>query len=180
MNELMEIIDLAEAEIAKRGSDYRYTDEPLFQQYGRCVNVLFDYMEDADMNDWRVRDSDCLDGKTNFRPGCLVGSVLLNYTDMSWFLGMNVNGSSAYDVTCMMEQEGIAKVSGLALNYLRVVQGQQDSGATWGEAHWKGLEGVLRYADEKDCTKATQAEREYLESIFGARRPAEEKESSAA
>lgn len=180
MNELMEIIDLAEAEIAKRGSDYRYTDEPMYKVHNRCVNVLFDYMEGADMNDWEVLDCDRLEGKTNFRPGCLVGSIMLNYTDMSWILGRGLNSAGSYDVTRRMSTEGIANFSNLAFLYLRVVQSAQDNGATWGEAHWKGLEDVLRCADEHDHTKATPAEHEYLESIFGAPRPADDRENSAA
>lgn len=178
MNELMEIIDLAEAEIAKRGSDYRYTDEPLFQQHGRCVNVLFDYTEKADLSIWEVSSPSRLDGKTNFRPGCLVGSIFLNYTEMGWFMQKGHNGSDSSDIISVLRSDGLADISPLASRYLRVVQDRQDGGSTWGEAHWDGLQEVLMSASSR--INATPGEWEYLESIFGARRPAEEKESSAA
>lgn len=180
MINLMEIVGLAENEIAKRGNDYRYTSEPLYVEKKRCVNVLFDFMEGANRENCDVSDVNMLEGKTNFRPGCLVGSIALNYTNMGWFMAKGLNGVSSYELFDRLKEDGLADISPLSTVFLRVVQASQDNGDTWGEAFWKGMQEVLKVADNHEHAKALPEERLYLESIFGSPRPVADKELSAA
>jgi hypothetical protein len=177
--EISDVIDSALSLVQNKGSDYRYTDEPLYQDKRRCVNVLFDYEDkynDAKGGDYpsastSVRDVSKLDGKKNFRPGCLVGSIVLDITDadMGWFFQHGRNGRASSETIGDLQVDGLGTFSPLAGVFLRELQSIQDAGKTWGEAYASAVQHTLRvYCTSADAYyKPTKGEIRWIQYTFG-------------
>lgn len=185
--DISHVVSLADRQLEIRGADYRYTDEPLYQKNRRCVNVLFDYedkyINNLDSADYNIRDVNKLDGKRNFRPGCLVGSIVLDGTQagMSWFMQYGRNGSTSGDIIGELGKDFGVTFSPLAATFLRELQSNQDDGSTWGEAYERAIQWVLRlYCGNSEYYKATEKESAWIQYIWGKHPVDLNKEDSAA
>lgn len=185
--DISHVVSLADRQLEIRGADYRYTDEPLYKQNSQCVNVLFDYEEkyvnDPHLADYSVRDLSRLNGKRNFRPGCMAGSIFLDGTqaDMGWFMQRGRNGSTSGDVIKELGKDFGVTFSPLASTFLRELQYNQDGGSTWGEAYERAIQWMLRlYCNDSEYYKATEREAAWIQWIWGEHPVKLDKEDSAA
>src|SRR5690348_5545455 len=168
---LRTVVGLVEKVIRERGEPYVYTEEDCYKQSPSCVNVLFDF--EYPFTGFYPNDKS---NKTNFRPGCIVGSAALatGLMDMDWFFENNLNDSVYGSVLEGIAREFDVKNTRLARNFLGYCQERQDShvGYTWKQAYDYAWENVLRfplnglYLDQDDL--------EYVQECFGKFRPEEE------
>lgn len=174
------VVKWAEAEVEKRGGDYNYQSEPLYKKQGSCVNVLFDYDEDAEEHqapDWHTRDNAqsifTKIGKKNFRPGCIVGSIVTtNLVDQDWIFEKNVNGAGVGELAFALNIDDKAGFTSTATRFMRGAQAAQDGGKTWSEALMCGWERVFKaYSNREFCG---ETDMDFAFSIFGQPRPREE------
>lgn len=177
----MQLVDLktavewVEAEIEKRGADYRYTKEPLYKRKSQCVNVLFDYDPDfviaSAEDEYELDNPNSKVGKNNFRPGCVVGAaVTSNLVDQDWIFHMEANSAGVGELFKKLYSSGTAYLTFEAQQFLTAVQSRQDTGRSWGDAYSLSLQDALRdmSAQSEECDE------EYLQSVFGPFRPREE------
>ncbi len=134
--DLQKAVELVLGNIAERGPDYKYTEDPWVVEYrsnsgtGGCFNLMFDGY------DRQIPSSDI-----NYRKGCLVGSA---FVDFGISIGEFVEKDVVHGgVSVTADSLGIT-MSAAAERYLSMVQIEQDSGRAWGVAHALGLSAALR------------------------------------
>lgn len=137
--DLPKAVELVLSNIAERGEDYKYTDDPWVLDYriksmgdpnSGCFNLFFDNTDPA-LARAAVK---------NVQKGCLVGSVYVDYIGGAQeMVEKGLLGGSWSDTARILD----IKLSQAAQWYLGEVQRLQDDGYTWGEAHSRGLEYAL-------------------------------------
>jgi len=137
--DLGKAVELVLSNIEERGADYIYTQSQFVQELsellpGRgCYNLFFD------IDSYVSSDGDFAK-VTGLSKGCLVGSV---FADLGISLE-EIQESNAIDgsSTTTAGRLGIT-LSPVAQEYLSFVQGRQDDGIPWGQAHSEALYMVL-------------------------------------
>lgn len=173
---LRDVVEMVERTIEGH-EDYKYSDEELYVRMKYCVNVLYD-MDDYDSDD--AFEAGNRKGKSNFRPGCLIGTLLINekIVDMDWFFDTETNGSSFFGLKDDIEEDKGIYFTPIASTFLSRAQGSQDEGFSWADSYWKAWEGTLNYwmsmYGKMRRDELIQEDTEYIQSLFGQFRPKEE------
>lgn len=134
--DLPKAVELVLGNIAERGADYRYTEDPWVVEYAAshdvrgCYNLMFDLIGPTDLHTNRI----------NHRKGCLVGSAFVDFgIPIKEMVDKGaIGGSAGWTADAL----GI-ELSGAASDYLQHVQVLQDAGCEWGEAHAGSLSRTL-------------------------------------
>lgn len=175
---LRTVVELVEKVIQERGENYVYVEEENYLQTGGCVNVLYDIINPE--VDYGYPSSK--DNKTNFRPGCIVGSAALatGLVDLDWFFHMDRNGASYDSILSELEYDFGVPATALATDFLMACQVRQDSseGYTWKEAYdyaWKRvLWGAATGRTSTWGGNPNREDLEYIQECFGKFRTEEE------
>ncbi len=174
---LRTVVELVEKVIQERGENYVYTNEETYLRSRSCTNVLFDIVDTSG-----AMDSNSKENKTNFRPGCIVGSAVLaaELMDMDWFFLYIRNNSPFNTILDGVKEEFGVPYTNIAYDFLGYCQERQDSyvGFTWKQAYdyaWeKVLKNSLRGRDFYNASFVPdQGDLEYIQELFGDFRPEE-------
>jgi len=121
-------VELVEQAIASKPEGYAYKGPD-----GICMYVDYDetYNDSTEEYD-----------RTDFRPGCLVGTaVILGGIEQDDLLQGTRNQKNCGDLLADLRYSGLLTYDQDAARYLELLQLSQDNGATWSEAHKRALKG---------------------------------------
>jgi len=133
-------VELVELAIASKPEGYKY-EVP--EGPGVCLYV------DYDTGTWDEETEEY--EQSNFRPGCLVGTALiLGGIPQDNFLKGSLNEQGSNDILAALKDDGLITFDTHSAHYLDMLQGSQDKGATWAEAHERTLKGQRAVKDYSD------------------------------
>jgi hypothetical protein len=130
-------VELVEQAVASKPEGYKY-EAP--EGPGVCLYV------DYDTSTWNEELEEY--EASNYRPGCLVGTALiLGGIPQDKFLQGSLNEQGVGDLLGALQIDQNLTFDSDAARYLDILQGSQDKGATWADAHERALNGQRAVKD---------------------------------